>query len=129
MENKPRLLIVDDEPIVCRMARRSLEHEGYEVVTFTDSVKALAAIQAERFDVIITDLKMKDVDGMQLLAAAKDKWPDIPVIMLTAFATMDTAVESLRKRAFDYFSKPVKIDELKASVKRALGGAPPGDSA
>lgn len=124
MEKKPRLLIVDDEAIVCRMARRTLEHEGYEVVTFTDSVQALAAIRSEHFDLIITDLKMKEVDGMQLLSAAKERWPDVPVIMLTAFATMDTAVESLRKRAFDYFSKPVKLDELKASVHRALRGRP-----
>ena len=121
MEPKKRLLIVDDEQIVCVMAKRSFEQEGYEVTTFTDSVAALAAIETEQFDLIITDLKMKDVDGLQLLEAAKARWPDIPVIMLTAFATLDSAVESLRKRAFDYFSKPVKIDNLKDSVRRAIG--------
>jgi DNA-binding NtrC family response regulator len=120
MESKKRLLIVDDEQIVCVMAKRSFEHDGYEVTTFTDSVRALAAIKVERFDLIITDLKMKEVDGMQLLEAAKEQWPDIPVILLTAFASMGSAVESLRKRAFDYFPKPVKIDDLKASVRRAL---------
>jgi len=120
MEAKKRLLIVDDEKVVCLMAKRTFEHEGYEVVTFTDSVQALEAIRSDHFDLIITDLKMKDVDGIQLLEAAKARWPEIPVILLTAFATLDSAVESLRKKAFDYFSKPVKIDVLKASVRRAL---------
>ena len=124
MDNRKRLLVVDDEQIVCMMAKRSLEHEGYEVTTFTDSTQALAAVQAERYDLIITDLKMKGVDGLQLLEAAKGRWPEVPVILLTAFATLDSAVESLRKKAFDYFSKPVKIDDLKASVRRALQDKP-----
>lgn len=120
MENKRRIMVVDDEEIVCSMAKRTFEHEGYEVAAFTDSKKALEAIKNEPFDLLITDLKMKEVDGMELLDAAKEKSPDVPVIMLTAFATMDSAVESFRKKAFDYFSKPVKISDLKAAVEQAL---------
>lgn len=117
---KKKILVVDDENIVCEMTRKIFQHEGYEVVTFTDSKKALERIASERFDLIIADLKMKEVDGMQLLEEAKKKWPDTKVIMLTAYATMETAVEAFRKRAFDYFAKPVKIAELKAAVIRAL---------
>jgi DNA-binding NtrC family response regulator len=120
MDKQVKLLIVDDEQIVCDMAKRCFQREGYEVTTFTDSTKALARVNEQRFDVIITDLKMKEIDGMQLLEAAKRKWPDTKVIMLTAFATLDTAVESFRKQAFDYLAKPVRIDDLKASVQRAL---------
>jgi len=124
MGHPPKILIVDDEQIVCTMARRCFEHQGYQVVTFTDSTEALATLEKERFDVMITDLKMKDVDGLQLLELAREKWPGTRVIMLTAFGTLDTALEAFHKQAFDYFTKPVRIDDLKASVSRALAGAP-----
>jgi DNA-binding NtrC family response regulator len=120
MEGKAKILIVDDEEIVCNMAKRCLEQEGYQVTTFVDSTKAMAAIKEERFDVVITDLKMKEVDGLQLLEFTKTRWPDTRVIMLTAFATLETAMEAVHKQVFDYFAKPLRIIELKASVNRAL---------
>jgi DNA-binding NtrC family response regulator len=120
MEDRTRILIVDDEKIVCDMARRCFELEGYEVTTFIDSKEALAALEQERFDVMITDLKMKDVDGMQLLEFVQQHCPDTKVLILTAFATLETAKEAFHKQAFDYFTKPVRIDDLKASVRRAL---------
>jgi DNA-binding NtrC family response regulator len=120
MESKPKILVVDDEKIVCDMARRCLELEGYEVTTFTDSTQALAALGQQRFDVMITDLKMKEVDGLRLLEFVRENWPETKVIMLTAFATLETAMEAFHKQAFDYFTKPVRIDDLKASVARAL---------
>lgn len=124
MGHPPKILIVDDEQIVCTMARRCFEHEGYQVVTFTDSTEAKATLEQERFDVLITDLKMKEVDGLQLLELAREKWPETKVIMLTAFGTLDTALEAFHKQAFDYFTKPVRIDDLRESVIRALAGAP-----
>jgi len=120
MERKPRILIVDDEKIVCDMAKRCLELEGYEITTFIDSKKALAVLEQEDFDILITDLKMKDVDGLQLLEFARQQCPDTKVIILTAFATLETATEAFHKQAFDYFPKPVRIDDLKTSVRRAL---------
>ncbi len=120
METKPRILVVDDEEVVCVMTKRILEHDGFDVTVFMDSTRALAALEQEQFDVLITDLKMKDVDGMQLLDFTNKKWPETKVIVLTAFATTEVAAEVFDKKAFDYFTKPVRISDLQASVKRAL---------
>ena len=120
MKRTPRILIVDDERIVCETARRCFEAEGYDVTTFTDSTKALTALQEESFDVMVTDIKMKGVDGIELLEFTRKNRPETKVIMLTAFATLETAVQSMHQEAFDYFAKPVRIAELKASVERAL---------
>jgi DNA-binding NtrC family response regulator len=120
LESKAKILVVDDEAIVCNMAKRCLELEGYQVTTFVESTRAMAAINEEHFDVVITDLKMKDIDGLQLLEFTKTRWPDTRVIMLTAYASQETAMEAAHKQVFDYFAKPLKISELKASVSRAL---------
>jgi len=121
MSANPRILVVDDEKIVCDMSRICFTNEGYDVTTFTDSTQARAALETETFDVIITDLKMKEVDGLELLEYAKEKNPDTKVILLTAFGTLETAVEAFHKQAFDYFTKPVTIRDLQQSVRRALG--------
>ena len=88
MSNKPRILVVDDESIVCEMAKRSLEHEGFEVAAFTDSTRALAVLERERFDVMITDVKMKEVDGLQLLGFVRKKWPETRVIVAMSSGTV-----------------------------------------
>jgi DNA-binding NtrC family response regulator len=124
MSDKPRILVVDDEKIVCDMSRRCLTEEGYDVTTFTDSTQAKEALAREHFDVVVTDLKMKDMDGIQLLEFAKQRNPDTKVIMLTAFGSLESAAEAIRKKAFDYFTKPVRIRDLQASVRRALGREP-----
>ncbi len=121
---RPRILVVDDEKIVCDMSSKCLREEGYDVTTFTDSKQAQAALESERFDVVITDLKMKDVDGMQLLELTKLRHPGTKVIILTAFGSLETATEAIHREAFDYFTKPVRIRDLKASVRRALGREP-----
>ena len=121
MSSNPRILVVDDEKIVCDMSRICFSNEGYDVTTFTDSTQARAALETETFDVIITDLKMKEVDGIELLEYAMEINPDTKVILLTAFGTLETAVEAFHKQAFDYFTKPVTIRDLQESVRRALG--------
>ncbi len=121
MSAKAKILVVDDEKIVCDMSRVFLTRDGYEVTTFTSSVEARAALEKETFDVIITDLKMKEVDGLELLEYAKKKHPGTKVIVLTAFGTLETAEEVFHKDAFDFFTKPVRINDLQASVRRALG--------
>ena len=117
-----RVMIIDDEKIVGDMAKMSLEREGYHVETFLNGESALARLKEERFDVVVTDLKMKGVDGMEVLKTAKELYPDTKVIMITAFANLDTAIEALRGDVHDFFPKPVKIKELKVSIERALSG-------
>jgi len=115
-----RVMIIDDERIVGDMAKMSLEQDGYLVETFLNGEAALTRLGQERFDVVVTDLKMKGIDGMQVLKAVKTLHPGTPVIMITAFANLDTAIAALRGEVHDFFPKPVKIKELKASIGRAL---------
>lgn len=115
-----RVMIIDDERIVGDMAKMSLEQDGYLVETFLNGEAALARLGQEHFDVVVTDLKMKGIDGMQVLKAVKTLHPGTPVIMITAFANLDTAIAALRGEVHDFFPKPVKIKELKASIGRAL---------
>ena len=115
-----RIMIIDDEKIVGDMAKMSLEREGYHVETFLNGETALARLHEDRFDVVVTDLKMKGIDGMEVLKTVKTLYPGTKVIMITAFANLDTAIEALRGDVHDFFPKPVKIKELKASIQRAL---------
>ena len=116
-----KILVVDDEKIVCDMARLILQNEGYEVDTFTDSRLALNAIRERRYDLVVTDLKMENINGMDILREVNRLYPDARVIMLTAYATLDATIEAIRERIYDFFPKPVKIEDLKKSVKKALG--------
>lgn len=116
-----KIIVIDDEKIVCDMAKKILENEGYQVETFTDSQMGLERIQNEQFDLVITDLKMENVSGMDILKEVNKAYPETRVIMLTAYATLDATIEAIRERIYDFFPKPVKIDELKKSVKKALG--------
>jgi DNA-binding NtrC family response regulator len=115
-----RIMVIDDERIVGDMSRMSLEQEGYDVETFLSAEPAMARLKEERFDIVITDYKMKGMDGMEVLRTIKTMYPEIKVIMITAFANLDTAIEALRGDVHDFFPKPVKIKDLKASIKRAL---------
>ncbi|MGD0885972.1 MAG: response regulator [Thermodesulfovibrionales bacterium] len=115
-----KVMIIDDEKIVGDMARMSLEQDGYAVETFLSAEPALARLKDERFDVVVTDLKMKGIDGMEVLRTIKGSYPETKVIMITAFANLDAAIEALRADVHDFFPKPVKIKELKASIQRAL---------
>ena len=114
------ILVVDDEPI----ARENLEHilskEGYEVTAVDSGVDALKKMANTEFDLVLTDLRMKQVDGMEVLAKTKEQHPDTEVIMLTAYATVATAIEAMQKGAYHYIPKPYKIDEVRLIVKRAL---------
>jgi DNA-binding NtrC family response regulator len=118
MNNK--IMVIDDEKIVVDMAKMALEHDGYIVETFLNGESALARLKEETFDVVVTDFKMKGIDGMEVLRTVKEHYPKTKVIMITAFANLDTAVEALRGDVFDFFPKPVKIKELKSAIERAL---------
>jgi len=115
-----RIMVIDDEKIVGDMAKMSLENEGYKVETFLNAEPALKRLKEEKFNVVVTDYKMKGIDGMEVLKTVKSLYPETKVIMITAFANLDTAIEALRGDVHDFFPKPVKIKELKASIGRAL---------
>ncbi|MDA8099296.1 MAG: response regulator [Nitrospiraceae bacterium] len=118
--DKKRIMVIDDEKIVGDMAKMSLEQEGYDVETFLNAEPALARLKERAFDVVVTDYKMKGIDGMEVLRMVKKEYPATTVIMITAFANLDAAIEALRGDVHDFFPKPVKIKELKASIRRAL---------
>jgi DNA-binding NtrC family response regulator len=119
--NKNRIMVIDDEKIVGDMAKLSLETDGFAVETFLNGEAALARLKEQSFDVVVTDYKMKGIDGMEVLRIVKKQYPGTKVIMITAFANLDAAIEALRGDVHDFFPKPVKINELKASIRRALG--------
>jgi DNA-binding NtrC family response regulator len=116
-----KIIVVDDEKIICNTTKKVLEIEGYEVDTFTDSVLAMDAIRKNQYDLIITDLMMEEVSGMDILREVNQRSPQTKVIMLTAYATLEATIEAIREQIYDFFPKPVKIEDLKRSVKRALG--------
>lgn len=116
---KLKIMVLDDEPIVCKRLKPALEKQGYEVDTFTESFEAMEQIKNIDYDIIVTDLKMKGVDGMQLLTEAKRRSPKTEVIVITGFATLETARQSFQKGVFDFIAKPFKLSEIQEVVKRA----------
>jgi DNA-binding NtrC family response regulator len=118
---KLKIMVLDDEPIVCKRLKPALEKQGYEVDTFTQSSDAMEQIKQVDYDIIVTDLKMKGVDGMQLLTEAKRRSPKTEVIVITGFATLETARQSFQQGVFDFIAKPFKLSEIQEVVKRAEG--------
>ena len=116
---KLRIMVLDDEPIVCKRLQPALEKLGFEVDTFTQSLEALHEIQETTYDIIITDLKMKGIDGMRFLQEAKKQHPSTEVIVITGFATLDTAKESFQHGVFDFIAKPFKLSEIQEVVTKA----------
>ncbi len=117
---KCRVLVVDDEKIAVRSMERILNKEGYKVVTAHSGEAAFKELEMSPFDVVLTDLKMEKIDGIDVLKKTKSKYPDTQVVMITGFASIETAVEAMRKGAFDYIQKPIKLDEVRSVVKKAL---------
>jgi DNA-binding NtrC family response regulator len=117
--NRLKVMVLDDEPIVCKRLQPALEKLGYEVETYISSEEAMRRIQETEYDIIVTDLKMKGIDGMQFLQEAKKRSPKTEVIVITGFATMDTARESFQKGVFDFIAKPFKLGEIQEVVNKA----------
>lgn len=120
MASSPRILVIDDEPIVCESCQRILEDEGLEVETALSGAEAFAKMRENPFDIVITDLKMPGIDGMEVLRTIKREYPDTIVIMITGFSTVETAVEAMKLGAFDYIPKPFTPDEVSVVVKKAI---------
>jgi len=115
-----RILLVDDEPSILSVLSTLLKAEGYEVVSALGGEKARDFLRNERFDLMVSDIRMSPINGMDLLRQAHDEHPGMPVIMLTAYGSVETAIEALKLGAFDYVTKPFKVDELLITVQRAL---------
>ncbi|MEJ2657987.1 MAG: endopeptidase La [Desulfobacterales bacterium] len=120
MSDRHKILVVDDEKIT----RKNLEHvfakDGYLVNTASDGVEALDFLEKSAFDVIVTDLKMGKVDGMTVLEKAKAVNPSTEVIIITGYATVSTAIEAMKKGSYHYLTKPLKLDEIRSTIQKAL---------
>ncbi len=118
--SKGRILVIDDESIVRMSCSRALSPEGYEVKAAQSGVEALKILEEEFFDLVLMDLKMPDIDGIEVLKKIKEKWPQTEVIIITGYQTVDTAVKSIKLGAFDYIEKPFTPDALVAAVGNAM---------
>lgn len=114
------ILIVDDEKNYLVVLEALLSSEGYEIITANHAKDALHIIEEADLDLVITDMKMPAMSGMELLVESKKMKPEVPVIMMTAFGTIEMAVEAIKKQAYDYITKPFKNEELKLTIKKAL---------
>ncbi|TFG58943.1 MAG: sigma-54-dependent Fis family transcriptional regulator, partial [Nitrospirales bacterium] len=114
------ILVVDDEPEMRQLLQDTLEEDHYRVVVASDGHEALTRMESEKFQVVVTDLRMKGMDGLGLLEQVIQKYPESNVIMMTGFGTVESAVDAMKHGAFDYLTKPVKTDELLVTVQKAL---------
>jgi two-component system response regulator AtoC len=115
-----RILVVDDEVKMRRLLEMSLKNMGHDVVQAADGVEALACFDEAPFDLLMTDLNMPRMDGMQLLRSLRERGEEVPVIVLTAFGTIETAVEAMKLGAADYIIRPFEMDTVELAVTRAL---------
>jgi DNA-binding NtrC family response regulator len=115
-----RILVVDDEKIALKNLEHVMRKEGYEVMGTSSGPNALKILEGQEFDVVLTDLKMEKVDGMQILNKCKDLYPDTELIMITGYATLESAVDTMKHGAFYYVAKPFKLDEVRKVVREAV---------
>ena len=115
-----KILIIDDEKSVLDMLNVVFKKEGYRVKKSLSAQKALELIDEEDFDLILSDIRLPQISGMELLRKIKEKKPGIPVIMITAYGTIKQAVEAFKAGAIDYVVKPFDVDELKIIVSQGL---------
>jgi len=115
-----KVLVVDDEQSVATTIKAILQLDGNEVTAVTTGKEALAQIREHEFDVVLTDLRLDDLDGIEILRETQKLWPDTVSIMLTGYASLESAVTALRSGAYDYLIKPSDVDELRATIGRAL---------
>ncbi len=120
MPNITKMLIIDDERVALRNLEHIMKKEGYEVVGTQSGANALKLLEEQKFDVVLTDLRMEKVDGMEILRRARELYPDIEVIMITGFATLESGVDAMKHGAFHYIAKPFKLDEVRKVVKEAV---------
>ncbi len=114
-----RILVIDDDAVACEFLQEALSRAGYEVEAFTSAKEALHGDLAV-FDLLMSDIRMPGIDGLQFLRQVHAKWPELPVILMTAYGSLETTMEALRLGAWDYISKPFSPDQIRAMVKKVL---------
>lgn len=118
--HKAKIMVIDDEESMCKFMQIMLKKEGYEVTTSQSSYQALNILKERNYDLVIADLMMPELNGLELLSRVKSLDPDANFIVMTAYASVDTAIEALKKGAYDYLTKPFKVDEIRIAIKKAL---------
>jgi len=114
------IIVIDDDPFIRDLLAKVLINEGYKVDTAENGVKALEKISSEFYDLLITDIRMPEMDGMELMYKALELQPDIDIIIITAYASIENAVEAIKRGAFDYIEKPFRLEKIRLVVRRAL---------
>ena len=123
------VLVVDDEPRIRRIVEMALGDRGYRVLTAPSAEEAQDVLERERVDAVVTDLQLPGRSGLELLSDIRRADRGLPVILITAYGTVESAVEAIKAGAFDYVLKPFGVDELEALVERALDARPGGREA
>jgi DNA-binding NtrC family response regulator len=119
MDKKLSIMIIDDEPIVGKRLKQALSKFGIDVEVFEDSQIALNRLKDKRFDIVVTDIRMEKVDGIQILERVLEHSDHTKVIIITGYATIEVAQEALTKGAFDFIAKPFKPDDLRSVINKA----------
>lgn len=119
-DSQRRVLVVDDHREMSEMVADGLADRGYAAVSLVSPRQALALLREQRFDALITDLRMAELDGFALIAAARRVVPDLPVVVMTAYGMLDTASEAMKRGASGYVTKPFKLDDLASALARAM---------
>lgn len=118
--NRNRLLIIDDEAYVCRTIEVIMQDEGYEVATAQDGHTALQLFDEKPFDIVLSDIRMAQMDGMQVLKSIKERRPETVVFLITAYGTMESAIKAFRCGTDDFIPKPLDMDYLKQRIRHCL---------
>ena len=119
MANKLKIMVIDDEEIVGKRLKPALEKRGDIVESFVNSKNAIRRLSEEHFDIVITDIRMDEIDGLEVLDYIKSHSKDTKVIMITGYATVEVAREALAKGAFDFIAKPFKPEDLRIIINKA----------
>jgi signal transduction histidine kinase len=120
MREQPKVLVVDDEESVVVTIKAILQLDGYDVATTTSGAKACVMVREVEYDLVLTDLRLEDGDGLDVLKAVRESYPETVTIMLTGYASLESAIQALRAGAYDYLVKPSEVEELRATVARGL---------
>ncbi|OLC10766.1 MAG: hypothetical protein AUH39_01100 [Chloroflexi bacterium 13_1_40CM_67_9] len=120
MPEQPKVLVVDDEESVVVTIKAILQLDGYNVATTTSGAKARAMVREVEYDLVLTDLRLEDGDGLDVLKAVRERYPETVTIMLTGYASLESAIQALRAGAYDYLVKPSEVEELRVTVARGL---------
>ena len=119
MGEKLEILVLDDEPIGGDRLKPFLEQEGHRVEVFVDPKEALTRLKAKEFDIVLTDVRMENIDGIQVLERVRAKSDRTKVLMITGYATVELARQALSKGVFDFIAKPFKLEDIRAMVNKA----------